>query len=372
MTLGTERLRREYRWAALLFVLAGACGEVDTEIIQPGAPEERVVVLNSLGLSYQVFELDAQGLPTFSARVALPDNFDGVTFDVRGSLALTTASELKGSWVFISDLVPGGTSFPLPLPDPLDDPAAARYLNPDTAFVAARGSGILYRLTLADSLLSPLTADVAQSPFDVVPFGNRLYVIDSNQARTDFRTLGPSRVVAVGLASGQPEDAVDLTGFGAVTGVVLESKLFVLESGAFPDPQAKLAVVDLGGGALSARELDLGGFGLSLEAGNDNRLYISAVPDLAAFDVKRVFVLDPVTEEFVNGPADPLPLKRPDGTDASCYAATASSDGKVFCIEDRGLEKGLLFVYGSDLQGKASITLDALPTDLWVLDLTPP
>lgn len=345
-----------------------SCSELPDNGLEPGPAEERAIVLSSLGKSLRVWDLDARGLPAFSGVVPLPDNFDGVTFDIRGTLALTTASEVKGSWVFITNLVPEGTTHPLDLPDAAD-PAAVRYLSPDTAFVAGRGNGILYRLTLADSTLTEFTGDVAQSPYDLLPFGGRLYVVDANQDRSDFSTLGPSQVVTVDLATGLAVDTLPLTGFGAVAGALVGSKLFVLESGSFPDPQAKLAVVELSGGLPSlVTELDLGVFGLSLESAADGRLYVSVVPDLADFDTKVIVVVDPVTNEFVYGPTDPLPLKRPDGSNASCYAASASADGKIFCIEARPAERGLLYVYGPDLQGLSILTVDELPTDLLVVD----
>lgn len=362
--------RRHFRWTGwpLALGLALGCTDAGDRIVEPGPATERVIVLNSLGQAYQLMDLDEDGLLARSVRVQLPETFDGVVFDIRGTLALTTGSELKGSWVFITDLA-GGTTFSRKMPDDFDDPAAVRYKSPDTAFVAARGSGLVHRLTLTDSAIVPLFTDtIAQSPYDVIPFGNRLYVVDANQHRTDFSTLGPSRVVVLDLASGLPVDTVELTGFGAIAGALKGSKLFVLESGLFTDPQGKLAVIDLAG-VDPVVELDLEGFGLSLEPGNDGRLYVSVVPNLAAFDTKVIVVVDPTTNGFVHGPDAPLPLKRPDGSAASCYAATASAGGKVFCIEDRGVERGLLYVYGPDLVGRTAITLDALPTDLLVLDL---
>lgn len=357
--------RKAWLWVAL--ALAAGCADLGDGLGPVGPAQVRVIVLNSVGQAYNVMDLDAEGRPVFSQRVALPANFDGLGFDVRGTVALTTGSELKGSWVFLTDLSTG-TTHPLDLPD-FDDPAAARYWTPDTAFVAARGAGLIYRLIVSDSAIAPLTDTVAQSPYDVLPSGDRLYVVDGNQDRATFEVLGPSRVVILDIVDGLPVDTVQLTGDAAVAGVVRDSKLFVLESGQFTDPQGKLAIVDLSGpDPTLVDELDLAGFGLSLEAGNDGLLYVSVVPDLAAFDVKVILVVDPATNAFVNGPDAPLPLRRPDGTDASCYAATASADGSVFCIEDRGVERGLLYTYEPDLTGKTQITLDALPTDLVVLD----
>jgi hypothetical protein len=81
-----------------------------------------------------------------------------------------------------------------------------------------------------------------------------------------------------------------------------------------------------------------------------------------------VLVVDPGTEEFIAGPGAPLGLSRPDGSRASCRAASAALNGSVFCIEGGGATGSFLYVYGPDLTGKTQITLDALPTDLVVLD----
>jgi hypothetical protein len=353
---------------ALALAAAAACGEADRGILAPGTPVVRVVVLNSVGKTYDVLDLDARGLPAARRVVNLPDNYDGTTFDVAGGIAVTAASELQGSWLFVTDLLGAGTTHAIDFPD-LDDLAGVRFRDASTAYVAARGAGFAYRLDLRDSSVVAFTDTVAQSPYLAVPIGDRLYLVDANQDRTTFATLGPSRVVVASLATGRALDTVPLAGFGATAAEVAGSKLLVLEGGSFPNPEAALAVVDLSGPAPAVREYAVGGFGLWLEVGLDGRAYVTAVPDPSVFETKVVYVFDPATEQFVRGPGDPLPLARPDGTPASCWAATAADDGRVFCAEDRGAANGLLYVYGAHLKGQTSIGIGLLPTDLWVAAL---
>lgn len=340
-----------------LATTVAACGSGPTG--PGGGGGARVWVLNSVGQTLAPF-VAGDRLSSGGAPVALPANFDGDAFDLRGSEAVTTVSAFGGSQLLFASLSDGSVSVTgFPGPDSLAarvDPSRASFGPGGDAWLGGRGSNAIYRASPGDQRASLYLANPGDTLFrtitQVLPTADRLYVIDANlDDQGDYQPLGPSRVFVV--SRGSPPAVERTTTFeaglvNATSAVLLDGRLFVLAAGSFnpdftPRGNGHLEVLDaqgLGG----VMDYALGGNGVSLEAGADGMLYLTVTDDFVSIRLLRV---DPAGTSQSGGTVT-IDARAPSGDPIDCWTATALADGRIVCATFRTDRSGTLYLMGSD------------------------
>ncbi len=329
-----------------LLVVLWACDDSTTG--PTGPIREDVFVLNSTGQTMAAFSvldaLEAVGSPT-----DMGAGFDGDAFDLTAGFAVTTVSSFGGSRILFVDLASGDvltTSFPTPESD-LTNPSAASFDAQGTAWVGGRGSDAIYRASPGDPSAERIASGVGTFVERVVPFEDRLYVVDANidDDGGSYQPLGPGRIIVLSRA-GAEEAVIDLppAAFNPTDAVATAGSLVVLAAGTFdpttylPSNDGSLVAIDLETGEVGS-PLSLGANGVSLEFGEDGFIYVTTTSDYQSLSLLR---FDPVAGAFTRGPADPIPVTGEDGGRVDCWSATGLSDGRIMCVTLSFAESGRL------------------------------
>ena len=351
-------LRRLFVSALLL---AGACKDTSLNPL-PFTPNKGTVVLNGFGLQGATLVPDT-GLVS-AGFISLPATFDGAFERIVRDTLLTTSSKGGGDLLYIVDLA-SGTKKPIQMPA-ASNPGNASLVagRPEANIVVAlRDSQAVAFITNPGSATPTVTLrrGVGQCPVDVAQFDAELYVLDANQnCRTDFSTVGPSRLLHLRFASNVIDTiplgttvigASNMTmqgtslyigGFGQVnfgTGVVSQSGTIVKY-----DMENKVITV--------TGQMPFGTFGTVVSAGRDGLLYASVYGDATTFP-GRVVRVDTTALATV-GPYLPssnfAALVAPDSTPASCVAVGVDTRGRVYCPVVGAAAASKLYVYNANFR----------------------
>ncbi len=315
----------------------------------PASPD-RLLVLNSTGQTLASFEL-GEMLVSAGGEIDLGAGFDGVSLDATADHAVTTVSSFGGSRVLFVDLVTGGVQTTTFLP------AAGFAVNPSrptfdedgtTAYFAGRGSNSVYAASPGAIDATEIALNVGSFVERVIPVGNRLFALDANidDDGGTFAPFGPSRVFAI--EGGVITATIDLppTALNAIDMVRVGERLVVLLGGTFdpatfaPNGDGGLVTISLSDFAVGPVH-GLAGNGVSIEAGADGLVYVTATGDFVSLDAMS---FDAAADAFVDGPSGPLDIRDAGGARVDCWALTALSDGRRACITFSFASDGRLIV----------------------------
>jgi hypothetical protein len=187
-----------------------------------------------------------------------------------------------------------------------------------------------------------LRRNIGQCPVDVAQFDTDLYVLDANQnCRTDFSTVGPSRLLRLRFAS----SVIDTIPLGA--NVIGASNMSAQGSSLYV---AGFGEVNFGTGAVTQSgtvvkyDMDnrnlivraptpLGTFGTVVAPGRDGVIYASVYGNATTFP-GRVIRMDSTVLAAV-APFAPggsfAPLVAPDSSLANCVGVGVDTRGRVYC-----------------------------------------
>ncbi len=337
------KLRLRHAPAAALLVTLGAAG-----CNEPAGPNGNgpgrasVIVLNSVGKTIQRFSIQGSALAPFGSSIVLPANYDGDAIDVLGDVWVSTISAAGGSQILFGSfqtnerLVIG---FP-GVAGALADPGAATIVTDIAgnigALVATRATNQIW-IAFPTGNAPVLIADNAGEFVErVLPAGQVLVAVDANlnDVGGTYEPLGDAKLRLFNFNSGAFFDEVELTGsVNATDGIFLEEDAFVLASGSFagglPAGDGSLVVVDANARQI-VNTLPLQGNGISIEAGRNGQVYVTRTKP-GGFETD-VLSLNLFSQEFVNGPTNPIQPKNADGSDLSCWVATALIDSRLLCV----------------------------------------
>ncbi len=298
-----------------------------------------VVVLNGVGeTGVTLVPFDGAS----SAHIDFGAAFDGAVFTVQNDTVLSTSSSFGGDQLYVADLV-ARTLRRTQLPAG-SNPAGAAFFPGGTAgalarqvVVALRNTGQLAVVELTDPALVTTFDGAGTCPADVIFHNGEIWAVDENLAcDSDFSTLGTGRLIRVPL-DGSAADTIDLgpLSVSAQRAVVRSGVAFILSGGDFASTPGAVSRVDLTTQQVTATlPLPAGVFGVDLSLGKDGRLYVTAA---GTPFVPHVYIVDPATMAFVRpGPASDghIVLVREDGSEASCFAATADAQGNIYCVDN--------------------------------------
>ncbi len=334
------RLRRAPAAALLLTLSAVGCNE-------PAGPDGNgqaraaVVVLNSVSKTIQRFSIQGSTLVPFGSSTVLPANFDGDAIDVLGDVWVSTISAAGGSQVLFGSfqtderLVIGFPGVGGALADPGAPTIVTDIAGNIGALVATRATNQIW-IAFPTGNAPVLVADNAGEFVErVLPAGQVLVAIDANldDAGGTYQPLGDAKVRLFDFNSGAFFDEVELTGsVNATDAIFLEEDAFVLAGGSFtnfqPNGDGSVVVVDANARQI-ASTLSLQGNGIAIEAGRNGQLYITRTKP-GGFETD-LLSMNLFSQEFVNGPTNPIQPKNADGSDLSCWVATALIDSRLLC-----------------------------------------
>ncbi len=335
------RLRRAPAAALLLTLSAAGCNE-------PAGPDGNgqgraaVVVLNSVSKTIQRFSIQGSTLVPFGSEIVLPANFDGDALDALGDVWVTTISAAGGSQILFGNFdtdqrrVIDFTGVAGALADPGAATIVSDFSGTLGALVATRGTNQIWIAFPTGTAPVLVAEDAGEFVERVLLAGPLIVAIDANldDASGTYQPLGDAKVRLFNFNSGAFFEEVELVGSSNATDAIfLDANAFVLAGGTFTDfvPNGDGSVVLVNVNTRQVAEtLQLGGNGISIEAGRNGQVYITRTkPGGFETDVLSVNLF---SKEFVNGPNNPIQPKNADGSDLSCWAATALLDSRLLCV----------------------------------------
>lgn len=346
------------RLVCSVLVLLAACKDAS---LSPLAftPNKGTVVLNGFGQQGVTLVPDTG---TSSSFVSLPASFDGAALRIMNDTAVTTSSKGGGDLLHVIDLATGAKKS-VQMPAASNPGGAALIVGRPEAniAVALRDSQAVAFVTNLGSATPTVTLrrNIGQCPVDVAQFDTDLYVLDANQnCRTNFSTVGPSRLLIVRFASAAI-DTIPLgaTVIGASNMQVRGSSLYI---GGFGQVNFGTGVVSQQGtvvkfdlevrSIVQTVNLPTGSFGTVVAPGRDAFVYAFVYGD-AAFFPGRVVRMDTTAlgsvGPYINS-GSYARLLAPDSSAANCASIGVDSRGRLYCpiVQAAGVSK--LYVYNSN------------------------
>lgn len=359
---------RRILWLTL--VAAIGCGE-DSPTGPAGLVEYDILVLNSTGQTLAPFQVAGGSLRASGPVTDLGGGFDGDAVAVSDRYATSSISSFGGSRLAIVDLNSGGVvraGFPGADPEGVN-PSRTSMDAGDTLWVGGRGSDAVYRLNPGAAEADLVASKIGTFIERVVPGEGELYAIDANLDDDGFTwtPLGPGRVIVLDR-SGQILDTIELPAVAVnpSDAVLTSGRLIVMAGGTFdpvtfsPNADGALIIIDP-----AAREvistIPLQANGVSIKLGLDAAVYLTTTTDFVALHVLR---FDPLSGEFLHGPANPIETADVSAKAVDCWTATALADGRLVCITFRSDAPGRLLLLNSDGSGLSEIESGFGSTDV--------
>lgn len=374
------------RWAVpvvtAVAVVASACNS-STPTGGDGGPvftQGAILVLNSLSRTVQQFNISENELVPFGSTLNLPANFDGVTMDVLENLLVTTISSFGGSQVVWVDIGTGetittgfgGTN------GALADPGKPTLVI-DTggtvgALVPARGENRVY-ISFPGTPNGILIAEnIGEYVERVLPFGLLMYTVDANldDVGGTFAPLGDAGMKVFRFNDGSEFDSFSLPGAMNVTDALFSrEQIMTVAGGTFvtdpvfgPAGDGKVVVVNAPDRGIRETR-DLEGNGLSFEFGRNGLGYI--VRTQGSFDQTDILTFNFFSENFDNGPANPIQPKNADGSNLNeCRTATGLLDSRIVCATFEAGTQGRLVLMAADGTFIDDALIGAGATDIFV------
>lgn len=357
-----------------LLALLACNGDTEIHGLGPGAAPapDALLVLNSTGQTLAAFEV-GETLTSVGDEIDLGAGFDGVSIDASADQVVTTVSSFGGSRVLFADLATGvvqTTSFPAP--EGIDANPSRPTFDEDgsVAYMAGRGSNTVYSASPGAAVATRIATDIGSFVERVIPIGSRLFALDANidDDGGTFAPLGPSRIFVI--EAGVVTDTIDLrpTERNAIDMVRVDDQLVILLGGTFdpatfaPNGDGGLVTVSVFGLALGLVH-DLQANGVSIEAGADGLVYVTATSDFVSLDAMS---FDASADAFIRGPSTPLDIRDAAGTRVDCWAVTALADGRKVCVTFSFASAGRLILLDSLGEPASEIPSGFGSTDLLV------
>ena len=344
---------------ASLFFLLAACDKDPSR--PPGSRTGRVVVLNGqepTGLSLLGESGSVQSSISF-------EDFDGASFSLRNDTVASTASALKGDLLYVADLK-SGSVLKVQLPGASNPAGVAFGTGSDGAgtmlYVALRNTGSVARVSLASAGGPPavqILTGAGLCPADVVVSSSAVWSLDANQhCSGDYSIAGPSRLVPI--ASLGASDTINFPGavVGAQRAFVLGDYAYVMAAGNYFSLPGSVTKVDLPAGNTVTVTLPEDRYAVSFRIGQDGHAYVTAAQAYPAAFAPQVYAVHLETMTFGGPRALPEPhlrLRKSDGAQASCFAATADANGNIYCLENGNALSTLLVFDPSGQQIRSSV-----------------
>ncbi len=350
-------LRRLFVSALLV---TGACKDTSLNPL-PFTPNKGTVVLNGFGQTGVTLVPDTGTVS--GGFISLPASFDGAFERIARDTVLTTASKFGGDILYVID-VNAGTKKAIQLPAASNPGSASLILGRPEAniAVALRDSQAVAFITNLGNATPTVTLrrNIGQCPVDVAQFDTELYVLDANQnCRTDFSTVGPSRLLRLRFAS-NVIDTIPLgaTVIGASNMSTQGSSLYIAGFGqvnfvtGVVSQSGTIAKYDMDSKLLSGvGSMPAGSFGTVLTPGRDGLVYASVYANATTFP-GRVVRVDTTALVSV-GPFLPSGnfalLTAPDSTPANCVAVGVDTRGRIYCPVVGAASASKLYVYNANL-----------------------
>ena len=346
------------RLVCSVLILLAACKDAS---LGPLAftPNKGTVVLNGFGQQGVTLVPDTGAATSF---VSLPVTFDGAALRIQNDTAVTTSSKGGGDLLHLIDLVSGAKKS-IQMPAASNPGGAALIVGRPEASVAValRDSQAVAFVTNVGNATPTVTLrrNIGQCPVDVAQFDTDLYVLDANQnCRTDFSTVGPSRLLRIRFAS-TVIDTIPL-GTTVIGGTNMEAKGSSLYIGGFGQVNFGTGVVSQAGTAvkfdLESRlvqqvvNLPPGSFGTVMAPGRDQYIYAFVYADAAFFN-GRVVRMDSTALGSV-GPylnsGNFARLLAPDSSAANCTSIGVDSRGRLYCPIVQAAAASKMYVYNAN------------------------
>ena len=361
-------------------VVAAGCGDSGGTGPEPTPPPEAsdFAVLNSISGTLQQFNrIDGQ-LVRFGNDIQLGPGYTGDTADFIQDLWVTAWDTPEGSQIrfgSFSSAEQTNAVFP--------DNAVVNPGRPTVMFDAGGTVGALIPARALDAVYlafpgTPMAQSAVQGVGTFVqrsiPAGLFIASVDANLDDDEGtgRPLGPPRLVLHEFLNGSYFDEVRFPEgpVGATEALVLEDNVLFLAGGSVDSvtsallPDGTLIEIDLSARAVQDVN-QLGGHGLSMEAGRNGLVYVVRTRG-AAVDETDVLVFSFAVRTFVNGPENPIqPLDR-DGSPLTCRVVTAFVDSQMLCATYEAVGQGRIVLLSDSGEFLDDAPIGAGATDILV------
>lgn len=340
-----------------VLALSAACDE-ESRLSGPDPDVDEVrevaVVLNSVDISLTLFTVFPDEPAGATTTIGLGPAGSPVGFSVQDRLVAVPMGTVPA--VAIVDLMEEEVSETVPLPEGSGATGSA-FANDSILVVANPNrnsvSPVNYRRgTVGEEI------PVGTFPERVVPFGDRLYVLNS-ELGADFQPAGPGTITVLRASDLSVAETIELSGRNPVGGAVgPDGRLYVVNAGAFGEGDGSLSVVD----PVAADEVaHHGGFGEFPGAPAFGFFGLLHVPSFAY----GLAVWEPASGTFSRSPADPL---TPAGV-ASVSGVAFDHDGRLYTLLPRCSEPGAALRLDEDREVEREFPVGTCPIRIAFTDL---
>lgn len=312
----------------IVLALAPACGE-EGQVSGPDPDVDDVrrvgVVLNSVDISLTLFTVFPDDSPGATSTIGLGPAGSPVGFSVQGRLVAVPMGTVPA--VALVDLLEEEVSETIALPEGSGATGSA-FANDSILVVANPNRNSVSPVNYRRGTVGP-EIPVGTFPEEVVPVGDRLYVLNS-ELGADFQPAGPGTITVLRAGDLSVAGTIELSGRNPVGGALgPDGRLYVVNSGAFGEGDGSLSVVD----PVAADEVaHHGGFGEFPGAPAFGFFGLLHVPSFAY----GLAIWEPASGSFSRSPADPL---TPGGV-PSVSGVAFDDEGRLYTLLPRCSEPG--------------------------------
>ena len=294
-----------------------------------------------------------------AGHLAFGDAFDGALFTVVRDSVASASSKFGGDLLYLADVGSGGLqTVPLPagsnpggvafVPSTVVGSTGARFA------VALRDSGAIALVKPASGTAPRVTLlrDAGECPTDVFALQNAIWSVDANQNCRDlYQVLGPARLIALTVDDPRRDTLVlGDSAIGAARAFAVDANTaFVVTTGDYAGTPGRIVRVGMRGpldapAVGASRSLPEGYYATASRVGHDGKLYVTASLGYPADYAPRVYQVQLPDLQFVGNRASGqqyLDLRDSTGALVRCDAATADTQGSVYCASNGGVSSRL-------------------------------